>query len=118
MFNIELLRQAVKWAEFEHQLGEASSWNQNMYVARGADVGRTCGTAYCIAGYVYRETTGDPSKVEDIELIPYTAQEELGITRDEAWNSSQGLGLFVMDRSITMIREIAEKIAANHGEVL
>ena len=125
--NIPLLRKAVEWveAEAERPFGE-SEWDQKSWVKayhEGSELFNpktncyeevsTCGTAYCVAGYVgqllepaYRDSTWvwNKDKGGDIHVSNF-AQEQLGITPEE------GFRLFHADNTAEDIRRIAESIA-------
>lgn len=116
--NIPLLRKAVEWAEAEAAKPKAESrWRQQYWVTPAADdqsraewgmcahensaesFGHTCGTCYCIAGYV-TETQIGPT-----ENVPTEARELLGLTK------SQTDDLFRASNTIEDVRRIAEEIA-------
>lgn len=120
--DVPLLRKAVEWAEAEAARPEVDSqWWQKSYVVSGLKLGRTCGTAYCIAGYVVALVDG-PEEAERLNRdgwgmgaawVANRASALLGLTDDEAIPS-----LFVSNNSITDVREVAEQIAARAGERL
>lgn len=121
--NIPLLRKAVEWAEAEAQKPEDQrQWNQT-YWAQATE----CGTAYCLAGYTVMAAVPGAEAVLQLggfdgdydlhvngepALWSETAQEALGITRDER------LDLFDGMNRIGDIRAAAERIAARAGERL
>ena len=131
--NLPLLRKAVEWAEAEaaKPLTE-SAWDQSVYRMSGSELDRTCGTAFCIAGYV-AEITGaqwagagqsswlvadddDPpehvSPMYGLVFIEHRVSRLLGVTERE------GEYLFDPDRTIDDLRIAAEEIAARAGERL
>lgn len=119
-FDLPLLRKAVEWAEAEAKLPETDSqWYQGTWCSPGSAVERTCGTAYCIAGFVVStQYTFDQMWEGDVE-ISSTAMEMLGLNYEEGVGGSLGTaGLFAAYNDIDDIREIARRIAANHGEEL
>jgi hypothetical protein len=122
-FNLPLLRKAVEWAESEAAKPvEESEWCQHHFAAAGQDLGRNCGTAYCIAGWtVHEHAQGDHN------LRPYSidgdgsaglAQELLGIDPDDAWGGIDNRGLFCASNTIENVRTVAERIARKYGEEL
>lgn len=118
-FNLPLLRKAVEWAESEARKPiEQSEWCQEFFAVLGRRIGRDCGTAYCIAGYV-AEQAGLPSFDSSV-----TAMNLLGIELEDAWGNfdwderTGHHGLFAASNSIEDVREIAEQIARKYGEEL
>lgn len=131
--NIPLLRKAVEWAETEAAKGfetvtdhfgdkyevPLGAWNQGLWVGQSA----SCGTAYCIAGYVavlhdarYDNPLGAGYPVDSDGDVDYEepcarelAMDLLDLT------SSQANGLFDGGNTIEDVRRIAEAIA---GETL
>lgn len=99
--NIPLLRKAVEWAEAEAALPVAqSAWFQPGVVTPGEQIGRSCGTAYCIAGYIAMIETG--------EVRP--GIEAVSIAFDALGTEDVG-GLFWADNTIEQVREYAEALA-------
>lgn len=110
--NIPLLRKAVEWAEAEAAKPDQTQceWYQRQWVIPAADIGRACGTCYCIAGYV--------ALVSGIEvdcMAEENAAALLGIN-PRLHNSFEGL--FAVDNTIEDVRRIADEIAAGAGERL
>jgi hypothetical protein len=125
--NIPLLRKAVEWAEVEAAKPIVDrQWEQLHYRWEAVDAlramrgswfstdipnyeerlttQRSCGTAYCIAGYIHYVLIGNEpafaySSSGDV------AMEALGITEAQAEE------LFHASNSITDVRRIAEDIA-------
>lgn len=116
--NVPLLRKAVEWAEAEAAKPEIESeWCQGVYAERGSALGRTCDTAYCIAGWTIHAAGEDPNLCSPAER----AAELLGITIDEDLSgseTSEAGALFNGGNSITDVRTAAERIAARAGERL
>lgn len=120
--NIPLLRKAVEWAEASAAAGDGEwyqgSWmNHNPVVAHNLGLRiwetkfrealETCGTAYCIAGYIgqlvdprYEKTTWVGNT-----HVSIAAEEALGITHEQADR------LFSGGNTIEDVRRIAEEIA-------
>lgn len=124
--NIPLLRKAVEWAEAENAkgldavgrpLGEwyQGDWhtNKSWWVEYSThDTTNTCGTAYCIAGYVgqllepaFQKSDYLHENTEDEIHVSKFAQEALGLTNDQASS------LFAGGNDIERIRELAEKFS-------
>lgn len=114
--DVPMLRKAVEWAEAEAARPDAEcEWYQNRYFISGRAIGRTCGTAYCIAGYAVSLVDG-PDVVRDLDHKCWPrAASLLGLTSAE---SSLDGGLFDGCNSIERVREIAGRIAARAGERL
>jgi hypothetical protein len=102
--NIPLLRKAVEWVEEQDAKPEAeSAWMQaGTVIVHPERFGRTCGTAYCLAGYIAAMVTGQERPQEPIS----TAVEALGL--DDAFAVQ---GLFWGDNNAADIRWIAEQLA-------
>lgn len=102
--NIPLLRKAVEWAEAEAAKPEVeSAWFQPGIITPGEEIGRTCGTAYCIAGYIAHLV--DPASViADPIRVAFNA---LGIPMEFETDH----GLFIGENSIEDIRRAAEELA-------
>lgn len=128
--NVPLLRKAVEWAETEASKPEGGRWMQGTWMFQvdeflndmhnsfatvedrlawleSEHIDPTCGTAYCIAGYVaqlmnpeYRER----HVIGGRHLADF-ATDELGISDDEADR------LFAASNTIEDIRRVAEEIA-------
>jgi hypothetical protein len=120
-FNLPLLRKAVEWAESEAAKPvEESEWFQTFYHVAGKEIDRSCGTAYCIAGWtVHEHGQGDVglSTLTD-QQISDAARDLLGIDDGDAWGIICEPGLFDPNNSIEDVREIAESIARKYGEEL
>lgn len=122
-FNLPLLRKAVEWAESEARKPQRESeWCQRYFATSGQALGRDCGTAYCIAGYV-AEQAGLQVGVYHIDgdNEAKAAQDLLGIDDHDAWGDSwgrDGTGLFSSGNTIEDVREIATEIAEKYGEEL
>lgn len=122
-FNGPLLRKAVAWAEAEAARPVAESeWCQTFFAIKGEKIGRTCGTAYCIAGWVLAEYDQG-----DHEITAYSidgsggaedAEDLLGITDQDAWGNLYSDGLFTASNTIEEVRWFAERIARKYGEEL
>lgn len=108
--NIPLLRKAVEWAEAEAAKPSAEChWYQGDYVTPMVQLGRsTCGTAYCIAGYIGQALDEryahewDPAGLPRVDVF---AQGALGLRSEEAND------LFGGNNTIEDVRRIAEDIA-------
>lgn len=113
--NIPLLRKAVEWVETQAELSLSDGhceWDQTLWAGK-----TSCGTTYCVAGYVaFLEgwnLTPTPG-IEHISLcskdgksahIPDIAHKVLGLNRwqrDSLFNSTNGA---------SDVRRIAEEIA-------
>lgn len=93
--NVPLLRKAVEWVREQAALPRRqSAWYQGNWAIAGEELGRECGTAYCVAGYV-AQLSGEvvtmggswPRLVDDdgqdLAISEY-AQAQLGLVTDEA----------------------------------
>lgn len=112
--NIPELRKAVEWVEVEDARPEVeSTWRQRTYYTSGNSIGRTCDTAYCVAGYV---VSLHYSYVEMLQMgevaVDNRAKKILGLTYEE------GVRLFNAHNDAKDVRRIAEYIAARAGEKL
>lgn len=120
--NVPLLRKAVEWVEEQAALPEEQSeWYQGTWRVDGEMLDRSCGTAYCMAGYIgqllderYRESqTVDGMHVADF------AGEALGLERPGPGEMLAGVGsmghafqpLFHASNTVEDIRRIAERLA-------
>lgn len=131
MTNIELLKQAVKWARYEHDTG-GTGWDQEQWFLAGPDrkkiedvdfygeafvtVEPSCGTAYCVAGWVVQDaglpivmregSTGGSHCLMDGKITPIAeaAMKLLDI------NYGQSNSLFSENNSIERIEQFAEAI--------
>lgn len=102
--NVPLLRKAVEWAEVEAEKPPyLRGWYQGEYAVPAVDVGRspTCGTCYCIAGYVALMETGLDCGANSHDV----AEAALGLT------SEQSGDLFAGGNDIDDVRRIADAIA-------
>jgi hypothetical protein len=115
-FNLPLLRKVVEWAESEARKPQSESeWYQDTYSMEGYKLGRTCGTAYCIAGYVAGEAEG----YQPVGWQSGVAMNMLGIDMDDAWGGfPHQVGLFDAGNTIEDVRDAAERIARKYGEEL
>lgn len=121
-FNLPLLRKAVEWAESEARKPQADSeWYQDHFAVSGEAIGRSCGTAYCIAGWIAHQAGSHRIELDSIDGdgSAMVAQELLGITHEDAWCGGfyEG-GLFAAGNSIEDVRLVAETIARRYGEEL
>jgi hypothetical protein len=104
------LRKAVEWAEAEAMKPESDSqWNQGEVYLSPLDSGRSCGSSYCIAGWIVATEYGvtDPYKAMPKYsggVMPFAA-DMLGLDEDERDE------LFAAENSIQAVRRIAERIA-------
>lgn len=110
--NVPLLRKAVEWVEAESQRGPESEWVQAHWYSEKKS---SCGTAYCVAGYVaqldgarfdwdaggklFHPETGARMSVSEY------AREKLGLSPREAGE------LFCGTNSAVTIRRFAERFA-------
>lgn len=120
-FNLPLLRKVVEWAAAEAKKPAVDSeWYQEYYTTAGTLLERSCGTAYCIAGWVTRQVGGHiitPLAIDgDYEAT--AAMDLLGISAMDAWGNEMIDGLFDSMNSIDDIWRIAGDIARRHGEEL
>lgn len=110
--NIPLLRKAVEWAEAEAAKPAADrQWYQEDYETPAEIIGRSCGTCFCIAGWVCHTIDGEVS-----DQPGYRAADLLGIDPDKHHGTETGL--FWDYNSIQDVRRIAEDIASEAGERL
>lgn len=132
--NVPLLRKVVEWAEAEAaKPWELREWNQVSVIQsperitgyhdeRGywveASKAPSCGTNYCIAGYVAQVTLREGERVgfgwdivdpngQTVDGAVERAAEMLGIDAEVA----MGDGLFAGGNTIEDVRRIAESIA-------
>lgn len=138
-FDIGLLRKAVEWVETEaakpfwDREWYQGTWRQTRPYAKKA-----CGTTYCVAGYICEVTGGQwlsdtahsrihavlaPEPGEPEYGYGYDADDEVGMV-NAAERARRKLGvdtiydLFLPCTTAQEVREIAEKIARDHGEKL
>jgi len=125
--NIELLDQAIAWAEHSESLPQDAGvprWDQAHYMAK-ADCGTTC----CIAGWValhegakpILDSDGDPDSLEVIDTdghrqdIPVVARRALGLTSDQSgylfWGSNTLEDLKRMRDNLAAGRDITHGFA-------
>lgn len=140
MLNIELLRDAVEWAEWQDTLDiEKREWDQQAWfvdfdqVRKGTPPGfltlfshyqgkaeerSACGTAYCLAGYVAQKMEGESYLRFMFQNDPYAAKvpvlaaKHLGVPEEDL------IDLFEEGNRVADIRRCAENLAAKHGMVL
>lgn len=106
--NMPLLRKAVAWAEAEAAKPEEEcQWWQEEYEKAGDLIGRTCGTCYCIAGYVLHINGFATNGCADEQAAAL-----LGIDVED---HNGCVGLFNAENTIADIRRIAEGIAEEAG---
>lgn len=120
-FNLPLLRKAIEWAESEAIKPRAESeWYQSYFAIGGEQIGRTCNTAYCVAGWIADQDGGHEIAEFSIDGTSEArvAQDLLGIASDDAWGNFGERGLFNASNTIEDVREIAERIARRYGEEL
>ena len=115
--NIPLLRKCVEWAEAEAMKLDQreSQWEQGAWVRMAEDIGRNCGTCYCIAGYV--TLMGEGIERDEVGIFGFRdvsgktifpckyAQESLGLSDRQTGQ------LFRAANTIEDVRRIAEEIA-------
>lgn len=110
--DLPLLRKVVDWAAAEDEKPEVErEWYQGTWIAPASVLGRNCGTAYCIAGYV-GHLHGFVAATRGTEHVADFAQGALGLTDLER------AVLFSGGNTIQEIRHYAERIAARAGERL
>lgn len=123
--NVALLRKATDWVKEQAALpDERREWYQRTWRGPGEDSLRTCGTTYCMAGYVC-EVSGlewvHPAEHDYAELVyldgettnaAVAARRLLGLTELESEL------LFAGSRESDSIVELAESIAQRAGETL
>lgn len=145
--NIELLRDAVAWAEREAEK-ESGNWDQGTW-ASGVVGGRvlrdedgelrqvlniSCGTSFCVAGnicasvgdrFVVETWEATPGETTDVEDVMPKGSKEVYDIENRAVDLlgvsvilEDGRDLFDGCNTIEEVREIAEAIAAEHGYVL
>lgn len=115
MLNVELLKQAVKWAEWSHEQ-KNGEWRQLMWAHQDE-----CGTSYCIAGWIAHEA-GVQFDFNTLNEA-HTCKDWNGVTRPVAEVASELLGLdeddtyplFAASISIEEVREHAEALIQEHG---
>lgn len=117
--NIELLDNALAWAEMESKKPNCGNWDQKEWAIGEVDAeGEFCGTSFCIAGRVLHESgygfvvdeggratlavTPDGERVR----IPEEAAALLGLTGDDAYE------LFFSDNDLPTLFEIRDRFAA------
>lgn len=121
--NIPLLRKAVEWVEAEAAKGKDSKglplgeWMQGDWVTNKANLvtyygteleqEHTCGTAFCVAGYVGQLTEPRYAQGDTVDGVHVSdfAEKALGLTPGEA------ISLFSGGNSAENVRSIAERIA-------
>ena len=117
--NIPLLRKAVEWVETQAALpADESEWHQGAWVWRREDQEHnTCGTAYCVAGYIgqmlddqFKDNEWGVDKDGRPCHVAHFAADALGITYDR-FGLSANEDLFHADNTAEDVRRIAEQIA-------
>ena len=125
--NVPLLRKAVEWVEAEAAKGKDSKgiplgeWIQGAWATDKTDLvtyygtaleqEHTCGTAFCVAGYVgqlQEPRYAEKDTVDGVHVSEF-AEKVLGLT------PSESTALFSGGNSAEDVRRIAERIA---GEAL
>lgn len=103
--NVELLRKAVEWAEAEAARPDQceSEWNQANWAVKGSAIGRSCGTAYCIAGWVVHEANGQKTCTDYVGK----ASRLLGVWPIDVLGYD---GLFNGENTIVELREAAQEL--------
>lgn len=116
-FDLPLFRKAIDWVRTEAALPVSESqWNQGQWISPKL-FGESCGTAYCVAGYVaylsgFPIGSGSyPLVSTDLgsESIPGVARRLLGLTDEEAE------ALFGANNGIGEIEAIAAAICQRRG---
>lgn len=112
--NLPLLREALAWARLENEKPwEQSQWYQEDFFTEGEMVGRTCDTAYCIAGWVAaKEKTFEQMKRMGGHEVEALATKRLGLTEYEADY------LFSGSNDLEDVEAAAADIADRAGEEL
>lgn len=131
--DIARLRKVVDWAvEQAARPEQESEWEQGSWAQEGEDLGRSCGTAYCIAGKLIADVDGEQAlwdmfREHPMENRPFIARgaEILGVTPNECWgvftdaSGKFGSGtLFAPENTIHDVREQAARLAERYGERL
>jgi hypothetical protein len=121
--DVPLLRKAVEWVQTEAKRPvKESEWCQGEWRVFGRDMGRTCDTVYCVAGYVATvvgtKWVDYPSRDgslyagffdSDDRSASVIARKALGLDADEA------RALFHGNNSAKRVLEIAREICENRG---
>lgn len=128
--DVALLRKAVDWVDEQDKLPlRQCEWAQGSWRTP-----RSCGTAYCVAGYI-AEISGadwvsedpdhphyDDLKAEPGETGAYLTEHGLITSVHSRALALLGInnahGLFSAENNAQEIRQMAEEIAAVHGEKL
>jgi hypothetical protein len=122
--DVPLLRKAVEWVQVEAaKPASEREWHQGLWRAFGWEVGVTCGTTYCVAGYIaevlgtkWDDTDGErvQAACEDVNgrSASDIARQALGLDIDEAAR------LFYYTNDAKDVLERAREICLNHGTEL
>lgn len=128
-FNLPLLRKAVEWVAME---AAKPPREREWFQARWHDQ-RSCGTTYCVAGYVCEISGGEWTSSISSYLFAEEGEAEVSSTvvagREavSAWDRAAHLlgitqlesgALFSAENNSGMVRRLATQIAKNHGEEL
>lgn len=120
--NVPLLRKAVEWVEEQAALPEEQSeWYQGTWRVSGDILDRSCGTAYCMAGYIGQlldERYKESQTVDGMHVADF-AGEALGLDTPDVDATYLGVGvighafqpLFHASNTVEDIRRIAEELA-------
>ena len=120
-FDLPLFRKTLEWVRDEAARPiDEREWYQGSWTVAGELIGRSCGTAYCFAGYVthlagYTIETGTESIVvtdRGRETIPVVADRLLGLTNAESDD------LYMSSNSLAAIEIMAEAIVKRRGLAL
>lgn len=112
--DLGLLRKAVDWARTEAERPwDESEWYQEQFYIEGAEVGKSCETAFCIAGYVTSldHTFRDMVRMGTVNVSDY-AQAVLGLTEAEACDMFSG------GNTLEDVERAAGAVAQRAGETL
>ena len=112
--NLPELRKAMEWVEEQAALPEEDSqWFQGDYVRWGSSIGRTCTSAYCVAGFVASQRLSHYEMiVMGPDAVDRLATEVLGLTQRER------SALFNGSNDLREVRRVATAIAYRAGERL
>lgn len=112
--NVPLLRKAVAWAREQDARPETESeWYQDDFFNLGTNVGRTCSSVYCIAGYVVATAHDYDTMVRmGAPAVDALATKMLGITHEESCYLYEG------DNRLWDVERVAREIAKRAGDEL